>query len=192
VALDGSPDGPLVRRAGVGRTAGGERAWWSVAAGRKGRRWREAIVGDGGLRHSLLLETDPDGRFSHLELAAAAGLLTLHPEGDGTLHGNALLEGGLRHVAGLPWDADGLVLVDGSPVARAAAAALLAQGAGAPPGPRLVLRITPGLELALEPVATARVGDRRWRLDGGDELVADRDGLPVLDGGQSWPLDLPG
>ena len=28
------------------------------------------------------------GRFSHLELAAAAGLWTLHPEGDGTLHGN--------------------------------------------------------------------------------------------------------
>jgi len=108
--------GGLVRRAGTGRTGVGETVWWSVAEGRQGRRWREAVVVGGGLRHSLLLETTPDGRFSHLELSTPAGLLTLHPEGDGTLHGNAVLAGGLRHVAGLAWDRDELVAAEGLPV----------------------------------------------------------------------------
>jgi hypothetical protein len=96
-----------------------------VAEGRRGRRWREAIVGPAGLRHSLLLETAPGGRFSHLELAAPAGLLTLHPEPDGTLHGNVVEAGGIRHVTGLPWDADGVVDVEGSTIAGAACAGLL-------------------------------------------------------------------
>ena len=64
------------------------------------------MAGEGsGVRSSLLLELDPDGRFSHLELSTAAGLLTLHPEGDGTIHGNAVTTAGLTHVIGLPWDA---------------------------------------------------------------------------------------
>ena len=59
-----------------------------MSEGRKGRRWREVVARGPDVVHALLLETDPDGRFSHLELARADGLWTFHPEGDGTLHGN--------------------------------------------------------------------------------------------------------
>jgi hypothetical protein len=82
----------------------------------------EAIAGAAGLRHSLLLETDPAGRFSHLELATPSGLLTIHPEPGATLHGNVLESGGLRHVVGVAWDADGVVDIAGSVVCGPAAA----------------------------------------------------------------------
>ena len=47
---------------------------WTVAEGRKGRRWREVVARGPDVLHALLLETDPNGRFSHLELARADGL----------------------------------------------------------------------------------------------------------------------
>jgi hypothetical protein len=181
-----------VRRAGTGRTGNGDTAWWSVAEGRRGRRWREAIAGAAGLRHSLLLETDPDGRFSHLELATPAGLLTLHPEGEGTLHGNALVGAGLRHVAGLPWGPDGLVDVAGSPIARAAMAWLLARSSPSRGTRRLVLRLTAELGVSVEGCLVSRGASGTWRLAGGDPLIADADGLPLLDAAASWPLELPG
>ena len=72
-----------LRRAGAGGLVDGSHVVWSVAEGRRGRRWREVRTApDGGVVSSLLLETDPDGRFSHTELATPAGLLTLHPEGN--------------------------------------------------------------------------------------------------------------
>ncbi len=177
-----------MHRAGTGRTGVGETVWWSVAEGRRGRRWREAVVVDGGLRHSLLLETAPDGRFSHLELSTPAGLLTLHPEGDGTLHGNAVVTGGLRHVAGLAWDRDGLVEVAGSPVARAVMAHALELAPPAPGDRRPMLRIGQGLDLVVERVVVEAPSAGCWWL-GGDELVA-ADGLPILDGARDWPLEL--
>ena len=81
--------GRSLRRAGTGPDGDGRPR---LVVGR-GRQARPALAGDdpadgAGLRHALLLETAPDGSFSHLELATPAGLLTLHPEGDGTLHGN--------------------------------------------------------------------------------------------------------
>ena len=45
---------------------------------------------DGDVVSSLLLELDPSGRFSHLELARADGLWTFHPETDGTIHGKSV------------------------------------------------------------------------------------------------------
>ncbi len=178
------------RIAGTGRTGTGQVAWWSIAEGRRGRRWREAVTGAGGLRHSLLLETAPDGRFSHLELATPAGLLTLHPEGDGTLHGNILAAGGLRHVTGLPWDEDGLLLIAGSPLAACAAAfALSSDPAGGAAGERHVLRISPELELVATRERAAPAGAGRWRL--GDDLPATGpDGLPLLADGIAWPMEL--
>ena len=60
--------------------------------GRRGPQGPPLARGRGARRRTsstpLLLETDPDGRFSHLELARADGLWTFHPEADGTLHGN--------------------------------------------------------------------------------------------------------
>ncbi len=133
----------------------------------------------------------PDGRFSHLELSTPAGLLTLHPEGDGTLHGNALLAAGVRHVAGLAFDRNGLVDVAGSATARAAMAHALVL---TPPGPgerRSMLRISRELELVVARVRVDTLAAGRWRV-GEDELAAAVDGLPILDAALDWPLELPG
>ena len=163
-----------------------------MASGRRGRRWREAIADERGLRHSLLLETSPDGTFTHLELATPAGLLTLHPEPDGTLHGNAIGTDGLRHVAGLAFDADGAVLVDESPIARAALAALLrhalAPGASVE---RAVLEVTADLRASVERRRIERLDVETWRTAGDAPFRVDADGLARLAAAESWPLELP-
>ena len=158
-----------LRRAGHGTADDGALVTWSVAEGRRGRRWREVVRTGEGIRSSLLLELDPQGRFSHLELSTAAGLLTLHPEGDGTLHGNTVTGRGVEHIEGLPWDQDTVILVEGSAVCRAAPAN---DGRR-----RSVLRI--GLDL---------------RFDQGPvpEFLAEADEqrLPVLGGSENWPLEM--
>jgi hypothetical protein len=182
-----------VRRAGTGRTADGDRAWWSVAEGRRGRRWREAIVGPGGLRHSLLLETAADGRFSHLELATPAGLLTLHPEPDGTLHGNAVEAGAVRHLAGLPWDRDGVVDLAGSPVAAAAVTLLLRDAVPAGTSVRrVVLRVTADLLITTGPATIERLDEDTWRVAGSVAIRADDAALPLLADADTWPLEAAG
>ena len=163
-----------VRLAGHGRRADGAEVDWTLSEGRRGRRWRETVVRDGALIHALLLETGPDGRFSHLELASAAGLATLHPEGDGTLHGNIVGQAGVRHVVGLSFGESGALTVSGSIVA---AAALAWARASATAGEVVVL--DPGaLDLTIRPLQ-------------GDDLGAiDADGAPRLDGGRTWPLEV--
>jgi hypothetical protein len=142
-----------------------------MAEGRRGSRWREVRVADGAVVSSLLLELDPGGRFAHLELATAAGLLTLHPEGDGTLHGNAILGDGVRHIVAVPWQRDDLLLVAGSTIARAAATRRRAVTTG----------VVVALDLALE-LRPIGLGDRVVELD--------TDDLPAFADGQTWPLDL--
>jgi len=118
---------------------------------------------------SLLLELDPAGRFSHLELATAGGLLTLHPEPDGTLHGNAVTAAGIRHIRGMPWAADGVIVVAGSAVCQAVA------GSGRRIGDRVpMLRIGTDLALARDTL---------------EVTAEDGDGLPVLVDAMSWPLE---
>jgi hypothetical protein len=97
---------------------------WSIAEGRRGRRWRGvALDSEGGMVSDVLLETDPRGRPARLEVATPAGLLTLHP-GDGagtaTLHGNSVTVAGVRHHQ-LPWSGEHVLLVDRSPLTDAAA-----------------------------------------------------------------------
>ena len=162
--------GALLRRAGSGQTTDGHVVTWTVAEGRRGRRWREVVsTGEGSVVSSLLLELDPDGRFSHLELSTAAGLLTLHPETDGTLHGNSVTADGISHIRGMPWEADRVIALVGSAVCQAVA------GAGRRVGDRVpVLRIGLDLSLARDTL----------------ELTTDPgDGLPVLSGAASWPLE---
>ena len=110
-------------RVGAG-VADGATVTWSVAEGSRGRRWREVVATGEAVQHSLLLETSPDGRFSHLELARAGGLWTFHPEGDGSLHGNAVERDvpEVRHVVGWAFGPDDLMLVEGSPLSAAAIA----------------------------------------------------------------------
>ena len=159
-----------LRRAGRGRLADGSTVVWSVSEGRRGRRWREIHrTADGGLITSLLLETNPDGDFAHVELSTAAGLLTLHPERDGTLHGNVVTTRGIRHVVGLPWTPKSVVLVEGSVLASAAATRMLDRGTA--DGVRI------SLELDVAAVREAVSVD------------VDQDGLPVLEDAAAWPLE---
>jgi hypothetical protein len=178
-----SATGSGLRRAGRGTTADGSVVTWSVAEGRRGSRWREVRVRDETVVSSLLLELDPSGRFSHLELSTASGLLTLHPEGDGTLHGNAVEAGGVRHVVAIPWTSDDILLVAGSPTSRAAAA----RGADVTSGPETArpkgvgFGIVVGLDLTVVRRAIGR-SERTTQLDA--------DGLPRFGDGVTWPLEL--
>ena len=62
------------RRAGFGRLADGRTVTWSLADGRRGRRWRTTTTDPiGGLESALLLELAPDGRLSKIELTMAEG-----------------------------------------------------------------------------------------------------------------------
>lgn len=159
-----------LRRAGRLDAGGGETVLWSVAEGRRGRRWRSLRCdAAGAVVIDLLLEVDPGGGWTRLELATAAGMLTLHPEPDGrSVHGNVVTEGGVVPVA-LPWSPDHRLLLPHEPVA---AAALGSDEANPPSGPAIVV------DARLEPVAA------------GVETPPHRppDGLP----GPSWPLEVDG
>ena len=171
----------LVRRAGAGRFVDGTDVVWSVAEGQKGRRWREVRTRDGVVVSSLLLETFPDGRFAHLELTTAAGLLTLHPEGDGTIHGNVVRAAGVEHIVGIPWPDSALLIVHGSPTALAAAAWLVRGGGEQPAeGERPIVAVDPSLGVRVASVPAT--GLARHSIDA--------DGLPILVDGSAWPLEL--
>jgi len=157
-----------VRRAGQGRLPDGSLVVWSVATGRRGRRWREVRTSQDQVVSSLLFETDPAGRFAHLELSTAAGLLTLHPEPDGSLHGNVVVAEGIRHVVGEPWSADGALVLEGSAIAVAAAGERI---------PAAWIDLGLGLHHGRPPID---------RVPG---VPLDADGLPKLADGATWPLE---
>lgn len=164
-----------LRVAGSGRSRDGATVTWSVAEGRRGRRWREAVTRGGAVRHSLLFELDPAGRFAHLELTTPAGLLTLHPEGDGTIHGNAVTAAGVAHVRGLPWNQDDVILIDGSVVCQVVAGQWqLARGLD----DLGVIRVAPDLSVTRERTTV-------------DLALADSRGLPSLHDSREWPLEEP-
>ncbi len=164
----------LVRLAGRGLRADDAVVTWTIADGQRGRRWRESVVQDGYLVHSLLYETGTDRRFTHLELAAPLGLVTLHPEGSGTLHGNIVQTDGVEHIDGLAFGPDDALLVAGSPIATAAAAwATERDGVSWPAG------------IVLDPSSMAlRAARKDPRLP-----PADPDGIPRLREGGTWPLE---
>jgi len=164
---------PPLRRAGRGTAADGSSIIWSVAEGRRGRRWREVVVTAGSIRSSLLLELDPDGAFSHLELSTAAGLLTLHPETDGTLHGNAVTWDGIQHIRGVPWSPDQAIWITGSSICLAAGLRR--------DGTKTAAWLAIGLDLRLETAVSIIRPD--WSL-------IDAEGLPVLVDAETWPLEL--
>jgi hypothetical protein len=167
---------------------------WTVADGRKGRRWREVVSADGVVAHALLLETDLDRRFSHLELARADGLWTFHPEPDGTLHGNHVGRGvpGVRHVAGWAFAPGDGLLVEGSPLSLAAlawaAAPSLEEGR---PAAIAGVVIQAGGDLVQVPdLRLERLSATRWRVGEGSPIEIDERGIPVLDGGEMRSLEL--
>ncbi len=181
-----------LRFGGRGQGADGASVIWSVAEGSRGRRWREVrnAPGGHGMATSLLLETDAAGQFAHLELSTPSGLLTLHPESDGTLHGHSLVSDGIEHVEAVAWDIDGLVLLDGSTVCRVAAIALVADTLAAGASRAQLAAVIPAtLWLDVRPIRIERVGDTSWRFGSEDPLEIDGRGLPILRGGEIWPLE---
>lgn len=183
-----------LRIAGWGSLPDGASVTWTISEGRRGRRWRESVAVGSTLRHALLLETDPDGRFSHLELAAATGLWTFHPEGDGTLHGNHVDPTGaaVRHVVGWPFDGDALLLVDGSPIAASAAAWWLATTVAADGrSTRAAVGVDPaaGTTEALEALEIERHGADAWRLGRSPVFGVDPRGAPMLSDGRVEALE---
>jgi hypothetical protein len=191
----------LTRVAGWGRRADGASVTWTVAEGRRGRRWREVVSTGDAVHHALLLETSPDGRFSHLELARAGGLWTFHPEGDGTLHGNAVERDRpeVLHVAGWAFAPEDMMLVEGSPLSAAAIAwhaatsgnGALSTGSAGPVAGRagVVLRVDGTIE-AVEKIRLEKLGDGRWHVGDEPSIAIDDAGLPLLSGGVIRPLEL--
>lgn len=180
-----------LRVGGRGITPSGSPVVWSVAEGSRGRRWREVVRAGEGIAHSLLLETDSEHRFRHLELGTSSGLLTLHPEPDSTLHGHAVVSAGVKPVAGLPWDEDAIVVLTGSVVCVVAAAGLLRGAVEAhSTGARHAVRISPALALDVGPVGVEHEAGGRWRIGDAPALAIDAAGLPQLDGGETWELEI--
>jgi hypothetical protein len=193
-------DGP-VRRGGRVDLPNGERVVWSVADGRRGRRWRELAQRDGVVTRSILFETAPHGRVVRLEIATAAGLLTVHPDGDGeVLHGNVVGAEGVRH---LTFDRASLLVV-GSPTAAAIETARLAGTIGVGESrPVDLVRLDDRLDPRPETWEVARLADRHWRLsaprrpvgEGGGgptedrEIRLDEHGLVLIPGAVWWPLE---
>jgi hypothetical protein len=150
------------------------------------------------VHHSLLLETGSDGRFSHLELARAGGLWTFHPEGDGTLHGNAVERGKreVHHVVGWAFGPDDAVLVEGSPLSAAAIAwhASMSLGAEASTEARsttagVIMRVTGEIE-AVAAIRLERPSPGTWQIGDEPPITIDDDGLPELADGVTQPLEL--
>jgi hypothetical protein len=144
---------------------------------------------------SLLLETDTSRRFAHLELSTTTGLLTLHPEADGTLHGHAVVGGehsvGVEHVWGLTWKPDGIVIVEGSTICQMAAIHLL--GLSLPEFSAVsqpAVGIHPTLACQPTVVRVERIARDRWRFAGDPPIDVDERGLPRLRDGGMWPLEL--
>ncbi len=186
-----------VRRAGTGALPGGRRVTWTVADGRRGRRWREITTAGDRLLHALLVEVAPDGTVSKLEVAAPAGLLTLHPEPDGSmLHGNVVRATGIEHVA-LPWAPGHVLLAGASPVTAAVAAVRFAAWIGVGEGVSIqAVEVGDGLGIRPATWRVARTGGRRWHMvaaGGGPSVLLelDGDGVPTgLDDAHEWPLEL--
>ncbi len=175
-----------MRRAGRRRLAADATLIWSLAEGRRGRRWRTVVAAGDTILQALLLELDRDGRPTRLELATAAGMLTLHPEADGSaIHGNVVGQAGVSPLA-FAWSPATELEIARAPLGAAVAARRLAGRVpigGAVEIP--VLAIDADLGVSEGRRVLRRLSASGWRLEGsGDERPAsvftlDSDGVPA-------------
>jgi hypothetical protein len=192
-----------VRLAGLERDRGGRDLTWAVADGERGRRWREigveAVLGNGasdgigGLVRSLTLETGRGGQWLRLEVATGSGLLSLHPDKAGEIHGNVVSRDGVRHLA-LGVLNPALVEVSGSLAADAALCRALEHVVEVGEGTTVrVARVSDGLEVSIEPLSVLRKAFRSWELGDPADLRAielDDHRVPVAgDVSTRWPLE---
>ena len=194
-----------VRRAGRGALADGSTLLWSMAEGGRGVRWRASTTRHGALTSDLLLEVAADGRPGRLEIAAPAGLLTLHPAPDNTAaHGNVVAPDGVRPLA-FPWSVGHWFESRQSPVLAAAMCRSFRDEMGVGE-----FRLVPGLHvddrLRVWPGerGVKRLTDTRFLIEEADssgwELSLDDDGLPIFEAGDQrrpdsgaapvWPLEV--
>ncbi len=142
-----------LRRAGSGRLPDGAVLTWSLAEGRRGRRWRAVAVVDGGIGQAVLVEVAQDGRPGRLELTTPAGLLTLHPSADGrTAHGNVVAADGVRPLV-FGWSPEHAFDVVGRPIAVSVTLHRLAGELGVGES-----RSVPALAIAADLAVEAAVG----------------------------------
>ncbi len=187
-----------IRRAGRIRLDDGTLLVWSVAGGQRGRRWRAMTSRGGHMLEARLLEVDGRGRPARLEITNAAGVLTLHPEPSGGLHGNVVMPDGVRHLS-LDWSDTHEIAVDRSPIATAVTALRLSTVVPVGEGRDIdVVAVTLDLEVRPGTRRFDRISETTWRITGGDEtrsLTIDERGIPIWpdDRGDAaeWPLELP-
>jgi len=179
-----------LRRAGRAILPDGRVLLWTVAEGRRGRRWRGSTRAANGLIDDLLLEVDAEGRFDRVELTTAVGQLTFHPEPDRQgAHGNVVLARGVLHLA-LTWSARHGLEVPGSPIADLA----LAVGSGLAVGEERVIpvaRVSQNLVPTADETVIRRASERSWMIAGTRPVEIDSEDLPVMVAAQSWPLEQP-
>jgi hypothetical protein len=147
----------------------------------------------GGLAHAVTMETGHAGQWLRLEVAALAGLLSLHPDRDGSINGNVVSETGVRHV-GLGIVEPPLVDVRGSLVAETALCRALERQVAAGEGSTVsVVRVSATLDIEVAELQVMRTDARTWELADADGIrtvsMGDR-GAPVTsDAGAKWPLE---
>lgn len=181
-----------LRRAGTLAEPDGRTVVWSVAEGRRGSRWRWAVRDVGGtLVVAHTLELDPDGRFVRLEAAGGAGLLTLHHEPDGSVHGNRVTAAGIDHLA-FPEPAPRQALVGSGTLGTAA----LVRGFGPSAGSGVldILEILDDLEVRVSRCSVGRRDGGQWEIRtsrGVWRAAIDSSGMPAAAGASStsWPLE---
>lgn len=184
----------IVRRAGRVILADGRHVVWSVADGRRGRRWRATTTRDGALETAMLLEVGLDGRPSRLELATAAGLLTLHPEAAGWLHGNVVMPDGVRHLT-FAWSHEHELEVEGHAITMAVTAGRLGRSTPVGEGRTVpVVVVSPDLAVRERSRRHVRVDKATWQIDREGhrfDVTIDERGLPIWSGeAAEWPLEL--
>ena len=186
-------DPTWLRRGAHGVLRGGTTATWSVAEGTRGRRWRE-IRREAGSIVATLLEVDAAGRWTRLEMASGAGLLTLHPDAtERSVDGNVVSPDGVRHHA-VGWTPEHRLILPGSVVGQAALAAVLTDRVGVGevlhvPG----LAVDSRLHVDEVVIEVERPGVDRWHLsiagEPPDHVVVDGDGWPIVADAMQWPLE---
>lgn len=187
-----------VRRAGAARRADDSEVIWSAADGRRGRRWRAVTKRAGAFASSVLLEVNPGGRVTRLELATSDGLLTLHPEPAGSLHGNVVTATGVRHLQ-LAWSADHVIEVDPLEIAGAISSQHLEGSIAVGEGITVPVAVV-GIDLSVREAQRryVRLDAATWQIERDGHVVAitiDDRGLPVWPAAAEsaageWPLEL--
>ena len=181
----------FLRVGGRGSSASGASIIWSVAEGRRGRRWREIRRAGEGIGHSLLLETRSGWPLQPPRAIDAVGPADAPPRGE-TERSTVMRSSatGSSTSPGSPGSRTGSSRSRARSSARLAAAGLLRPvlDAGASRAHHAVRSrrrsgSRSGRSGSREPPAAAGSWERRPRSS------SIRRGLPELTGGETWPLE---